>query len=173
MKKNKARGAKPRQPSKAAPKSNRISSDAARKLSRRETLRQFRDWGILGTVVAAGGWWLVQDVRADMAEHDLSRIGAGAPVVVQVHDPQCPTCRALQREVRDALRGFEDGSIEYVIANIRTAEGRALAQAHGVGHVTLLLFDGDGNRLQTLSGMRQAPVLRAAFQRHVAASQGS
>ena len=169
--KKKSRGSKAVRPqTKGAAEPKRASSAAARKLTRRETFRRVRDWGLIALVVGTGTWWLVDDVRADIREHDLTRIGAGAPVVVQIHDPQCPTCRALQREVRAALKAFDTGAIDYVVANIRTDKGRALADAHGVGHVTLLLFDGTGERLQTLSGMRREPALREAFRRHLAKS---
>lgn len=146
---------------------------ASRTRSRRETLRLIRDWGLVAAAVGFGGWWLVDDVRADMAERDLSRVGAGAPTVVQIHDPQCPICRALQRETREAMAGFSDAELLYLVADIRSPEGRALADRHGVQHVTLVLFDGAGNRRRTLTGMREAPELRAAFQRHVSSDRGS
>lgn len=171
MKKNRRPSKAEKPKAKPAPGSSRVSQQAAQKLTRRETFRQVRDWGLISLVLGAGAWWLVNDVRADIRDHDLTRIGTGTPVVVQIHDPQCPTCRALQREVRAALTAFDDGALDYVVANIRTDEGRALADAHGVGHVTLLLFDGNGKRLQTLSGMRRESALRAAFSRHLAKSR--
>lgn len=134
--------------------------------SRRETLRMVRDWGGIGAIVAAGGWWLVSDVQAKRAEHDLSRLGSGVPTVVQIHDPNCPLCVALQTEVRAALRGFDD-ELVYLVANITTAEGRNLAAAHNVGNVTLLLFDGAGRRQDILMGSQTAAVLERRFRRLV------
>lgn len=127
---------------------------------------------LVAAVMGGGGWYLVQDVSATHREHDLSRIGNGTPAVVQIHDPQCPTCRALQRETRAALSDFEDGELQYLVANIRSAEGRQLAAAHNVGHVTLLLFDADGERRQVLVGSNTSEYLKAVFRRHIA-QQGS
>lgn len=122
--------------------------------------------------VAAGGlgWYLVEEVWASIREDDLTRIGNGVPTVVQIHDPQCPTCRALQREVREALAAFDDEELQYVVANIRTAKGSKLANAHRVGHVTVLLFDGEGRMRDTLVGPSTSELLENAFRRHVARS---
>jgi PII-like signaling protein len=122
--------------------------------------------GAAGLVALGGaGVWGVGHVQAIQAEHDLSRLGQGVPVVVQVHDPQCPVCNALQDETRAALRGFEESEVLYLIANIRTAEGTDFAARHGVPHVTLLLFDGAGHLRETLRGPQRADALRPAFAR--------
>jgi len=118
-------------------------------------------------VIGGGGWYLAEEVRATNREHDLSKLGNGIATVVQVHDPRCPTCRALQRETRDALESFDADELQYLVANIRRTEGRAFAIAHRVGHVTLLLFDGQGNRRDTLTGSYKAEALERAFRRHV------
>ena len=118
-------------------------------------------------VVGAVGWYLAGEVRATNREHDLSRLGNGIATVVQIHDPRCPTCRALQRETRDAIESFGPGEIQYLVANIRSAEGRAFASVHRVGHVTLLLFDGQGKRRDTLNGRYTAEALERVFRQHV------
>jgi len=43
-----------------------------------------------------------------------------------------------------ATADFDDGQLQYLVANIRSADGRQFAAAHNVGHVTLLIFDADG-----------------------------
>lgn len=123
-------------------------------------------------VVGAAGWYLAGEVRATNQEHDLSRLGNGIATVVQIHDPRCPTCRALQRETRDAIKSFGPGEIQYLVANIRSAEGRAFAGVHRVGHVTLLLFDGQGKRRDTLNGRYTTEALERVFRRHVERSAG-
>jgi len=115
--------------------------------------------------IAGGGFFVVQHVQGAIHEHDLSRVHNGTPTVVQVHDPQCPLCRALQRETRQALGRFDDGEIDYVIANIRSAEGRDFAARHDVPHVTLLLFDAAGKHTGTLRGQQQSETLFNAFRR--------
>ena len=135
--------------------------------NRRDVLAKIRNWGVLGILTAGAGWYLVDEVTATIAEHDLSRIGNGTPAVVQIHDPQCSRCLALQRETRNALETLEDGALHYVVANIRTAEGRQFAAAHGVSHVTLLLFDKTGKRRNVLVGERHRDTLAAIFRSHV------
>ena len=123
-------------------------------------------WIGVGTVVLGGATFLgARSVRAKMAEFDLSRVGQGVPTVVQVHDPQCPTCTALQRQTRRALRGFEEDQLIYLVADIKTQQGQVFAGQFGVPHVTLLLFDGKGKLVETLRGMRQADELEPAFAR--------
>ena len=122
-----------------------------------------------GGVVVLGGATVfgARSVRAKMAELDLSRLGQGVPAVVQVHDPQCPTCTALQRQTRRALSEFDDDQLLYLVADIKTEQGLVFAGRFGVPHVTLLLFDGQGELVETLQGLRQAPELRTAFEQLV------
>lgn len=136
--------------------------------TRRDVLRKFRNGGIAVAVLGGGGWFAVQDVQATMREHDLTRIGNGTPTIVQIHDPNCSMCVALQKETRAALKGFEDDQIQFLVANIRDSRGKKLASEHGVGHVTLLLFDGKGNRREIMRGTNDRSVLEPAFRRFLA-----
>lgn len=139
---------------------------ADRPLSRRALLSR-AGYGAVGVLaLGAAGLWGVRHVQAVQAEHDLDRIGQGIPAIVQVHDPQCPICNALQAEARKALRGMGEGQeVIYLVANIRTEEGTGFAAQYGVPHVTLLLFDGSGNLQETLRGPQDAGALRPAFAR--------
>ena len=141
--------------------------------SRRGFMKGMTSWGLVVAAVGGGGWYLAQDVMATINEQDLSLIGDGTPTVVQIHDPQCSQCAALQREAREAMAAFDDDELRFLVANIRSTEGRALATAHGVGHVTLLLFDGAGQRRNVLTGPSSADVLEEAFRRHVVRSSTS
>jgi hypothetical protein len=135
-------------------------------LSRRGLLLKLRNYGLAAAVLGGGGYIAVAKVQDAMAEEDLSRIGDGIPTVVQIHDPQCSQCLALQREARAAMSEFGDGEIKYVVANIRQSSGRAFAAKHGVAHVTLMIFDGDGERKLTLRGQNSRARLSAIFRRH-------
>ena len=73
----------------------------------------------------------------------------------------------LVEEVRKALAAFDDEELQYVVANIRTAKGSRLANAHRVGHITVLLFDGEGRMRDTLVGPSTSDLLEHAFRRHV------
>ncbi|MEO1293695.1 MAG: hypothetical protein AAFV62_12860 [Pseudomonadota bacterium] len=135
--------------------------------TRRAFLARAQSWGVVAAVGAGGGWLAYSELAQAHREKDLSRIGNGIPTVVQIHDPQCQICMALQAEARAALKEFDESRLQYVVANIRTQPGRALAARHGVGHVTLLLFDGAGTRRETLEGPSTSAALEAAFRRHL------
>lgn len=129
----------------------------------------FHNLALGGVVVAGGvtgGWFLVKDVMATACEHDLTKLGNGIPTVVQIHDPQCMRCVALQREARDAMCEIDGEELQFLVANINSNEGRRLAAAHGVGNVTLLFFDGNGRRRAILAGNRSSDELHAAFKGH-------
>ena len=122
---------------------------------------------LLGTaVLAGGGVWAVGSFNRSVDERDLTRIGQGVPTVVQIHDPQCPVCNALQRETRKALRGMAEAAPLYLVADITQPEGAMFAQRHRVQHVTLLVFDGAGARVETLTGSRTRTELAPVFARY-------
>ena len=164
MKRQKRRNKRPNQ---AEPKTGARSEAANAVPARRVFLRKIRNGAAATLVVGTGGWFLIGKVRATMREQDLTQIGNGNPTVVQIHDPQCSQCVALQREARDALCEIGNADLQYVVANIRSPEGRQLATANGVGHVTLLLFDGAGKRQGILAGPNKSDYLAAAFRRHL------
>lgn len=135
--------------------------------SRRDAMRTAA-LAVVGTAAAGGlGWYLVEEVQATIREDDFTQIGNGIPTIVQIHDPQCSHCAALQRETRKALSAFDDDELQYVVANTRTTKGSSLARSHGVSHVTLLLFDGEGNRQATLVGRNSSEYLEEVFRRHI------
>ena len=141
------------------------------KHTRRDTLKLFGN-GALGLVAAGGaGYWATGSFRAYAAEHDLGRVGQGSPVIVQVHDPQCPVCTALQKQTRAALDDFDDCGLVYLVADIKTQEGAAFAARYGVPHVTLLLFDGFGELVTTVRGMHSSDQLGAMFAQHKVMTQ--
>lgn len=143
-------------------------------MTRRGLIRGI-SFGALGVVAAGGATYAGIGMYRDyMFEHDLTRIGKGKPAVVQVHDPQCSQCLALQNETRRAMRQFGECDVIYVVADITQPEGQVFARRHGVQHVTLVLLDGRGEATQVLAGFRQRselePVLAAHFETYGAAT---
>ena len=116
---------------------------------------------------------MANEVRATIQEGDLTRIGNGIPTIVQIHDPQCPKCVALQQETRDALSNFEDGKLQYLVANIRTVEWKMLATSHAVSHVTLLLLNEQSRKLITLVGSNTSRYLTEMFRGYLSRSTKS
>lgn len=117
-------------------------------------------------VLAAGGAgaWALHSFRSHVAETDLTRIAQGTPCIVQVHDPSCALCNELQRNTRRALRCEFATEPTYLVANINTTEGSLFATRHGVGHVTLVLLDGEGNLEDIMSGVQPVDALKSAFE---------
>ena len=132
--------------------------------SRREFLIKMRNRAIGVGGVGAAGYFGFTYYEATAAEYDLTRIGQGKPKVVQIHDPQCPRCSALQREARAAIDAMEGDDVCLLVANIRMEKGRNFAAAHGVGSITLVLMDGAGRVVEVLEGNRQRAELKRRFE---------
>ena len=92
--------------------------------------------------------------------HDLTVIGQGQPVIVQIHDPKCPTCRRLKNIMNNALES--DDSVRYRLADITTPEGKALQSKYNVPNVTLLYFDKRGKHVHTTQGLQTKEQIRNA-----------
>jgi len=154
---------------KATRKSSGVQPKQTRKVSRREVMRAGPLLG-LGVLALAGiGYWGISSITGAMAEQDMSIIGSGHPTIVQVHDPACAPCMALQREARAALATLEEDAIAYRVANIKTPEGLDFAAKHGASYTTLLFFDGEGQVARRIVGETHRNTLRAAFLSHLAA----
>lgn len=163
--------AKKRPPKRPGNQQTQALPTAPERPDRRKTLKRFRNVALLATGFGGGSFYIGSSVLAGIREADLSKIGNGVPTIVQIHDPQCPTCRALQREARQALEQFEEGDLQYLVANIRKEDGKALAAKHSVQHVTLLLLDGNGRRIEVITGLTKSAYLEAAFRRHLERSK--
>ena len=112
-------------------------------------------------LISAGGvWWWQQ--HSEDEEYDLSRIGSGRPVVVQVHDPTCVVCRQLQRTVASLEEEFR-ADLDFLIADLSRPEGQAFANQQQVGRITLVFFAQDGQRLGALDGLQEPEFLRKLF----------
>lgn len=156
---------KPQKRSKAKVSTDTSVQDPAR----RSFLARSGKWLVGVAVLGGAAGFGVSAVRATAREQDLSRVGQGIPTVVQIHDPSCSLCNALQKETREALEGFDDKTLDYVVANVKTDEGRAFANLHRQPHVTLLLMDPDGNAVQVLNGPQDSEHLRSVFEAHARA----
>jgi len=139
----------------------------AAKPERRSFLAIIRNAAIAGVVVAGGAYYGVGAVQATVAEMDLSRIGVGVPTIVQIHDPSCPRCRSLQKQTRRALKSFDEEDVVFLVADINTNDGLALASKHNVGHVTLLFFDEKGELRKTLHGTQTRGFLHDEIKAHL------
>ena len=132
-------------------------------VAKRKSFRAMRN-GAIGLVVLGGaGAYFYSAYQSDKRERDLTRIGRGKPTVVQIHDPNCQLCTALQKQARKAVSNFDEDELNFLVANITTAKGREFANKHNVPHVTLLLFDKRGKLQNVLQGVRQEEELTNTF----------
>lgn len=154
---------------KPSPRKQKQAKEAAAQgePTRRDTLKLLRTGLVGGVALGGAGWWVVSGVRATAAEQDLSRMGRGMPAIVQIHDPQCSMCTELQREARKALKCFDENEVLYLVASLRTEQGAAFAAQMGLPHVTLVLMDGAGQRVNVLQGVRQRDELKGHFETFV------
>ena len=144
-------------------KKSEISQEAARQRKR----KSIRDWGIALVVLLAVGIFGYTYIRNASAEHDLSQIGQGKPMVVQVHDIHCSTCVVLQGQTRRALRSFKHDELGYVIADLNKVDGRHYAGVNRAGRTTLLLTDKRGNIRNRVHGETEPERLKEIFAEHI------
>lgn len=143
--------------SKQRTKSKKAAAEKSPQLSRRKLLILPVAAVLIGTAAAG-----ISSMEASNRElHDLSVIGQGVPVIVQIHDTTCPTCRRLKNVVSNSLEKTD--SIHYRLADIKTSEGKALQNKYNVPNVTLLYFDARGRHVNTTTGMQTSDDIRAAI----------
>lgn len=150
---------KPRKQTSAAKKPSARSTKAARPFSLR---RLIRGGLITLAILAVPVTWLILDERDARALADLSVIGSGEAVAVQVFDQNCSQCRRLGDNARQALSNLEHPPAWREV-NINTSQGRRFAGDNGVGHITIVLFDGSGRRANVIEGVTGVGELESAF----------
>lgn len=121
-----------------------------------------RQWivGAVGVITAIGGATALNawDVQTQ-EQHDLSVIGAGAPVVVQIHDRSCALCRRLKSAMSTVMDDRDD--VIFRIADIAKMDGSELQARFSVPNVSLLFFDGSGKHRYTHTGVQTPDELNA------------
>lgn len=90
---------------------------------------------------------------------DLSHIGKGKNVVVQVHDHNLVNSTHLMDNL-SKVRGEYEGIIEFVVADLNIIEGQTFAQVHKVDPATLLFFTPNGKHLGNVEGVQTPEALR-------------
>ncbi len=116
----------------------------------------------IAAVAVGGAGFSIHAIDTKNRElHDLSVIGQGQAVIVQIHDPQCPTCKRLKNIVSNALN--DDDPVHFRLADITSSEGKALQDKHNVPHVTLLYFNAKGKHVHTTQGIQTQEQIRSAL----------
>ena len=135
--------------------------------SRRDFMKLGRNAAIAVPVIGVAGFFGVRSVQATIRESDLTRVGLGSASIVQIHDPSCSLCATLQKQTRRAMKAYDADRYEFLVANIKTADGALFAAKYGVPHVTLLLFDGSGELTEVVRGPIATDDLKVILDAHM------
>lgn len=90
---------------------------------------------------------------------DLSIIGKGGNVVVQVHDHDKVGSLELMNAL-NSLRADYESRVTFLVADLYTPQGKQFAEKHNVPMTALLFFAPNGERLKTLYGQQDAETIR-------------
>ncbi|MEM7208180.1 MAG: thioredoxin family protein [Pseudomonadota bacterium] len=123
------------------------------------TRRKFVSIGVFALVGVLAFFGVNAYIEKQEVLHDLSAIGQGRPVLVQVHDPKCSMCQRLLSSVDRVMPDYPD--VDFRIANINVPSGNGFARRHSVGNVTLILFDARGNKVDTGIGFQSDDEVRS------------
>lgn len=93
---------------------------------------------------------------------DLSRIGQGRPAVVLTHDKEAVTSQELMN-LLNGIRGDYEDRVEFLVTDVATPEGERFVATQRVGNSLLVLFDGAGNRIAVIDGIRDVQMLRSTL----------
>jgi hypothetical protein len=122
------------------------------------------------SALAAGGIGLfvfLEDQR-EAALYDLSIVGQGQPVIVQVHDENCSICRSLKTNVETVLSDFSSSELIYRIADVQTDEGLEFSSQYTPERWrTLLYFSPSGQLVDVQVGLQNLADLRESFTKHI------
>ena len=77
--------------------STQEASSKTTDLQKRNSLSKLKNIAIGLIIAGAASTYFYNAFQKDVAEKDLTKIGKGKPYVVQIHDPNCPICTALQK----------------------------------------------------------------------------
>ena len=98
---------------------------------------------LLIAALILGMLWLAVSNLPQGYSRDLTQIGKGKNVVVQVHDHNLVGSIDLM-EAMNTIRPEYAETVEFVVADLLTPEGQAFATRHNASAVTLVFFAPDG-----------------------------
>jgi hypothetical protein len=127
----------------------------------RPAARWFK-WPLIALALAAVATYIWQQLPGAGYPTDLSRIGAGRPALVLAHDANYVSGTEVMA-LMNGLRGDYAERVDFLVAPLAMAEGRAFAARHAAHDGTVLLFAADGRRVGVLHQPRSAEELRQAL----------
>jgi hypothetical protein len=119
-------------------------------------------WPLILLSLAGVGAFLWQALPRGAYPTDLSRVGAGRPVLVLAHDTNYVGSAEVM-ELMNGLRGDYAGRVDFLVAHLALADAQAFAARHAASDGTVLLFAADGRRVGVLHQPQSADELRRAL----------
>jgi thioredoxin-like negative regulator of GroEL len=140
---------------------NKNDTQKKRVINWKNTIQQSAFYVVLCALIV--GTFLIYS-NNNKIQYDLSVIGNGTPTVVQIHDHNCQLCRQLKSNLDNVKKDYAE-DIQFKTANILAKKGASFAQQYQVAHVTLLFFNKQGQRVDTLQGVSSKEDIRTALER--------
>jgi len=119
-------------------------------------------WPLILLGLAGVGVLLWQALPRGAYPTDLSRVGAGRPVLVLAHDTNYVGSAEVM-ELMNGIRADYEGRVDFLVAHLALADAQAFAARHAASDGTVLLFAGDGRRVGVLYQPKSADELRRAL----------
>jgi hypothetical protein len=119
-------------------------------------------WPVILLSLAAVGIFLWQALPGAGYPTDLTRVGAGRPVLVLTHDHNSVGSAEVM-ELMNGIRADYDGRVDFLVAPLALPHAQAFAQRNAARQGTVLLFAADGRRVGVLHMPESADELRRAL----------
>jgi len=100
-------------------------------------------WLLGLTAAAAVSLYVWQQLPGAAYPTDLTRVGAGTPTLVLMHDLGYIAGGEVMERMNH-LRADYAGRVDFLVANLKTPTGAAFGERYGVRDGTVLLFTADG-----------------------------
>ncbi len=125
------------------------------------TKNRWIQWSLILLIIIIGMTLGIKMLPTGYSE-DLSVIGSGKNVAVLVHNKEGVRSLNMMNRV-DTIRGFYKGRIEFRIVETGSRKGVEFSRKNMAGNATLVLFNGEGTRLKTLSNVDELESLESTL----------
>lgn len=119
-------------------------------------------WPLILLSLAAVAAFLWQALPGPGYPTDLSRIGAGRPVLVLTHDHNSVGSAEVM-ELMNRIRDDYAGRVDFLVAPLALPDARAFAERNAARQGSVLLFAADGRRVGVLHMPERVDDLRSAL----------
>jgi len=119
-------------------------------------------WLLIVLALTAAATFMWQQLPGAAYPTDLTRVGAGRPTLVLAHDSNFTGSTAVMALMKDLRADYAD-RVDFLVAHLSMPDARAFVARHGAQDGTVLLFSGDGRRVDVLHQPRTGEELRRAL----------